>query len=57
MIRALASMFRRKPTPAEAARVLSEHANLTQRERVKAVARQMRKDLGLPPAPELDPRK
>lgn len=43
-------------TPEQAARVLSRHAHLTQREKVKAVARDMREHLGLPHAPELNPR-
>jgi hypothetical protein len=35
--------------PASAARHLAKHGARQQREHVKAVARQMREDLGLPP--------
>jgi hypothetical protein len=35
--------------PASAGRRLAKHGARQQRERVKAVARQMRKDMGLPP--------
>lgn len=39
----------RKRTPADAARELSAHARVAARERVKARARAMREDMGLPP--------
>jgi hypothetical protein len=47
--------FRRKPTPSEAARVLSELSCLSNRERIKARARLMREQMGLEPAPILEP--
>ena len=40
---------RRKPEPAEAARVLAELACLNQRERIRARCRIMREQMGLPP--------
>lgn len=50
-------LFRRKkPTPSEAARVLNELRCLDYRERVKARARLMREQLGLPPVDALEPR-
>lgn len=52
----LRRLFARKPDASEAARTLSRIGHERQRERVKAVARQMRADMGLPHAPELDPR-
>lgn len=47
---------RRKPTPSEAAAVLNELRCLNYRERVRARARLMREQMGMPPAPELEPR-
>lgn len=47
---------RRQPTPSEASAVLNEFRCLNYRERVKARARLMRQQMGLPHAPELDPR-
>ena len=46
---------RRKPSPAEAAHVLNELRCLSDRERIRARAR-LREQMGLPPAPELEPR-
>lgn len=51
------NLFRRRPTPTDAGRALAELACLDQRERYKARARLMRADMGLPPAPELEPRR
>jgi hypothetical protein len=51
------NLFRRRsPTPADAGRALAELACLDQRERFKARARLMREEMGLPPAPALEPR-
>lgn len=51
-------LFRkRKPEPSEAARVLAEMACLSQRERIRARARLMRQEMGLPPCPHLEPRR
>lgn len=53
----LLARLRSKPTPAEAARVLAELSCLNQRERVKARCRLMREQMGLEPAPILEPGK
>jgi hypothetical protein len=51
-------LFRRKkPTASEAGRALAEMACLSHRERIRARARLMREQMGLPHAPELDPRR
>ena len=55
----LLSLFSRKhhhPSPSEAGKRLSELAALNARERVKARARIMREELGLPAAAILEPR-
>ncbi|CAB5162485.1 hypothetical protein UFOVP152_31 [uncultured Caudovirales phage] len=44
-------------TPAEAAHVLSRHAHEKQRAKIRAVARQMRADMGMEPDPVLAPRR
>lgn len=50
-------LFRRhKPTPSDAGRALAELACLSHRERIRARARLMREEMGLPPLPELEPR-
>lgn len=49
-------LFHRRPDPNEAAKVLAELACLDRRERVKARARLMREQMGLPPLPALEPR-
>jgi len=51
------NLFRRRPTPTDAGRALAELACLDQRERYKARARLMREQMGLPPSPELEPRR
>lgn len=45
-----------KPDPSAAGKALSELACLAPRERVKARARLMRAQMGLPPLPALEPR-
>lgn len=45
-----------KTDPSAAGKVLSELACLAPRERVKARARMMRAQMGLPPLPALEPR-
>lgn len=39
----------RKRSPSDCARQLNEHRHLSERERIRATARQMRAELGLPP--------
>jgi len=46
----------KRPTPTEAARVLSELSCLSDRERIRARTRMMRADMGLPPINALRPR-
>ncbi len=45
---------KRHPSPSEAARTLGNLATMSERERIRARARQMRCDLGLPPSPALE---
>lgn len=45
--------FLRRPTPAEAAAVLSRHRAQTERARIRAKARAMRAAMGLPEAEAL----
>lgn len=47
------NLFRREPTPAQAAAVLSRHAQRVRREAIRAKARAMREALGLPPVEAL----
>lgn len=51
------ALFRRRPDPSSAGRELAELACLNSRERVRARARLMREQMGLPPAKELESRK
>lgn len=44
------------PSATDAGRVLAELACLSTRERIRARARLMREEMGLPPAPELNSR-
>lgn len=47
---------RRQPSPSDAARVLSQSGHKAYRARVRAKAREMRANMGLPPLPELEDR-
>lgn len=48
--------FRRRITPSQAAKVLSDHARLQGRELIKARTRELRQILGLPPLSILEPK-
>lgn len=47
---------RRAVTPSEAGRALAASKKRADRERIHAVAREIREHLGLPPCPEFEPR-
>lgn len=52
----LRRLIARKPSPSEAASVLSELACLSGRERIRARCRIMEAQMGRPPSPVFEPR-